>query len=160
MTQRVHQLLSSVDDNTTINYQGQDTNMDSAGDKYIETVEYVKHCDALLERIRCLSEQLEKDCSSFNGHDDTNANNNDDKFFETEQFEENGKSSIYSSDNMSNKLSPTRPTELASNIDKITNYRYSFYENSNKISIYVASSLVITQAVSFFIDTKINIHNI
>lgn len=126
--------------------------MDSADDKHIETVEYVKHCDMLLERMMCLSEQLEKDYSTCNGRDDdANSNYNDNKFFETEQLEATGKGSNYCSDDMSsNKLkSPNRPTELSSNIDKITNYRYSFYENSNKISIYVASSSVITQAVSF-----------
>lgn len=120
--------------------------MDSAGDKYIETV------DILLERLSDLAEQLEKDYSTFNGHDDANANNSDNKFFKTKQLVENGKSSNYFSDDMSNKhISLTKPTELASNIDKITNYRYSFYENSNKISIYVASSSVITQAVSFLL---------
>lgn len=112
--------------------------MDSVGDNY-HTETFVDACDKLLEKMRCLSEELDKDYySTCNGGEDaaTTASN----LFETGQ---NGNSK-----DVSKLSSPKRPTDFTSNIDKITNYRYSFYENSNKISVYVASSATITQALA------------
>ncbi len=121
--------------------------MDSVGDNY-HTETFVDACDKLLEKMRCLSEELDKDYySTCNGGEDaaTTASN----LFETGQ---NGNSK-----DVSKLSSPKRPTDFTSNIDKITNYRYSFYENSNKISVYVASSATITQAVSFFCGKVISL---
>lgn len=106
------------------------------------------YCDILLEKI---SKELH--ITSSLEEDELKSDNN---FSETESAMNNNFLKFKKVDRLPVETESTNPDEnfsfrknnFTSKIDKMTNYRYSFYDNSNKISIYVASSVMIDQLVS------------
>lgn len=106
------------------------------------------YCDILLEKI---SKELH--ITSSLEEDELKSDNN---FSETESAMNNNFLKLKQVDRLPVETESTNPDEnfsfrknnFTSKIDKMTNYRYSFYDNSNKISIYVASSVMIDQLVS------------
>ena len=158
--------------------------MESTGDIYKETIDYIKqiekeivftlddsqfefdacitskdinsYCDILLERISkelYITSSLEKDdlnSDQFdlnqtisNNNNSNNNNNNNNTDVHSKHI-----SCTYSVDK--NKFSSIQNLS-SNNIDKLANYRYSIYDNSNKIFIYIASSSMIDQIVCHFI---------
>lgn len=107
------------------------------------------YCDILLEKISKelhITSSLEEDeLKSDNNLSETESatNNNFLKFKEEVDMLPVETESTNHDENFS-----FRKNNFTSKIDKMTNYRYSFYDNSNKISVYVASSVMIDQLVS------------
>ena len=118
------------------------------------------YCDILLDRISqelYITSNLEKD-DATNSDLHLNENNravitNNNNTLHDSDHQQNEKSLLDDKScnhgNNSKQHSPHEQTD--SNYDKMANYRYSFYDNSNKISIYVASSSLIDQKVSCLI---------
>ncbi|KAJ6222767.1 hypothetical protein RDWZM_001312 [Blomia tropicalis] len=114
------------------------------------------YCDILLDKLSQelhITSSLEK-VEDFNAKSQTERRNNENDVCyphepNSDKFNVND---LYASTDSGNYVNTehqvhakAKENDFSRSIDKITNYRYSFYDNSNNISIYVASCSMIDE---------------